>query len=666
MGRGRRDREYRVEDGCIRCGACAEIAEDLFGEREDGEGFEVLRQPRDESEVQAAQEALESCPVGVITASTDPVAPVAPEASRAGDVGAGAAGAAPQVIVAESKVRQTFERHPHLKEVMIRIDPVFRRLQNKTLWNTVARYATFRDAAFISKLSVCEILHELNEANGTLEQMAIACPECLEGGERRAVAPQGEAQDESGARELDLRDREALWLEKAVDGLQALSAGQRLVVRARVPLRPLMDRAEELHIRASMAERDGEVRHVFTCERGGGWRAENLEKLDVRGMDQDPFDVIMKKAYSVEDGGGFVLIQTFEPTPLINMLGAMDFEAEVERKGEAETWVTFRKRARRAAPATTGSGRVPVVIQSATPVAYPVIMRLLQSRALRDVVDIRELKVWEETEKHLGWIVDGRADISFTAVITMTRLAKLDVKMPAIFVWDNFYLLTRGYRAESLADVQGRTIHAPLFREAPPTALTRYLIRAHGLDEQRFRFSYGTPFGRPEQILWDFLHGRSDTVLLREPEASFALAGLDPDVTGSVLSYQDLWNDVHPGYGSFPNAGLLFKGAFVREHPDVARLVMRELASAIDWVNENRDAAARLSFDMMRHREGDVRRFLDRVHFRTVTGPELQRQAVRYLRILREEGIITTALPEDLHRVFELGLDPGPAPVRAG
>ena len=43
-----------------------------------------------------------------------------------------------------------------------------------------------------------------------------------------------------------------------------------------------------------------------------------------------------------------------------------------------------------------------VVIQSATPVAYPVIMRLLQSKKIRKAVNIRELKVWEETEKHLA------------------------------------------------------------------------------------------------------------------------------------------------------------------------------------------------------------------------------------------------------------------------
>ncbi len=640
-------RQYRVDDGCIRCGACVDIAESLFGLQADEQGYEVVKQPENEEELLAMQEALENCPVGVITTTEAPK-----EASEGG---------LPQVITAESKVRATFERNPDLMDVIIQMAPIFGRLQNKVLWNTVARYATFRDAARISKISVCEILHELNRENGTLEQMAISCPECLEGREAEPTLQPNAEIDETGAEELDLRDREAAWLEKAVHKLQGMTTGQKLVVRTRMPMQPFIDRAQELGIAASLYERGDEVRHVFVCEQGGDWRqaARSFEKLDVRGMSEDPFDVIMKKAYAAKEGSGFILIQTFEPTPLINMLTAMDFEAEVEPKGEAETWVYFHKKrstAESADSSAKSAERVPVVIQSATPVGYPVIMRLLQSKALREKVEIKELKVWEETEKHLGWIVNGKADISFTAVITMTKLAKMDVKMPAVFVWDNFHLLTRGYEAKGLEDLRGKTIHAPLFREAPPTALTRYLIRKHGLDEEDFHFKYGTPFGRPKQILWDFLQGNSDTVLLREPEASFAIAGLDPGVTSSVLSYYDLWNKVHPGYGSFPNAGVLFKGEFLRAHPEIAKLVLSELEEAIAWVNAHRDDAAKLSFDMMRQSQSNVRLFLDRVHFRAVGGADLQHQAVRYLKLLHAEGIIPTALPDDFEQIFDLGL----------
>ncbi|MBW2704447.1 MAG: ferredoxin, partial [Deltaproteobacteria bacterium] len=73
-------KEFKVEDGCIRCGACAEIAEGLYRLTADNQAYEVSRQPSSEEEAQAMQEALENCPVGVITAgetsepSTDSVA----------------------------------------------------------------------------------------------------------------------------------------------------------------------------------------------------------------------------------------------------------------------------------------------------------------------------------------------------------------------------------------------------------------------------------------------------------------------------------------------------------------------------------------------------------------------------------------------------------------
>ena len=86
----------------------------------------------------------------------------------------------------------------------------------------------------------------------------------------------------------------------------------------------------------------------------------------------------------------------------------------------------------------------------------------------------------------------------------------------------------------------------------------------------------------------------------------FSIAGLGIEVTSSVLSYHELWNEVNPGYGSFPNAG--------------------------------------------------VRLFLDRVHFRAVSGPELKDQALRYLNFLRDEEIITVDLPEDFGKMFELGI----------
>ena len=296
-----------------------------------------------------------------------------------------------------------------------------------------------------------------------------------------------------------------------------------------------------------------------------------------------------------------------------------------------------------------------VVIQSATPVAYPIIMRLLQSDRLRKAINIRELKVWEETEKHLGWIVNKKADISFSALITTSKLRTADVKVPALFVWDNFVMLTRGYDARDFGDVKGREIRLPLFAEAPPAKITRYLMKASGYNPDEFNFVFGEPFGRPEEIYADFVTGKADTVVLREPEASYAVKIMeDRGEKISEISFNEIWNKVNPGFGSFPNAGIVFKGEFVRENPDTANLVLEELRKAIDWVNENRFLSAKLSFDMMRQPVDRVEKFLERVNFNYVEGDELIEKIRSYFDILIAEGVLETELDDEFYEMFRI------------
>ncbi len=54
---------YYVDDQCINCGVCMEIAPDIFKSNDD-EGFAyVAAQPTDAGSTDLARDALESCPV---------------------------------------------------------------------------------------------------------------------------------------------------------------------------------------------------------------------------------------------------------------------------------------------------------------------------------------------------------------------------------------------------------------------------------------------------------------------------------------------------------------------------------------------------------------------------------------------------------------------------
>ncbi|MDR2576903.1 MAG: ferredoxin [Puniceicoccales bacterium] len=58
--------EFYVDDQCIDCDLCREIAPEIF-KREDNGGYSyVARQPQTNEEKELAREALESCPVGAI------------------------------------------------------------------------------------------------------------------------------------------------------------------------------------------------------------------------------------------------------------------------------------------------------------------------------------------------------------------------------------------------------------------------------------------------------------------------------------------------------------------------------------------------------------------------------------------------------------------------
>ena len=58
-------------DACIGCGACAAIAEDVFGS--DNEGISVLKKEEvsTEEEISVVQDAVDSCPTGAIALEED-------------------------------------------------------------------------------------------------------------------------------------------------------------------------------------------------------------------------------------------------------------------------------------------------------------------------------------------------------------------------------------------------------------------------------------------------------------------------------------------------------------------------------------------------------------------------------------------------------------------
>ncbi|BBE29929.1 hypothetical protein OSSY52_00700 [Tepiditoga spiralis] len=612
-----------LKEKCIACRACERVAEENF-KIIDGKAI-VYKQPENETEETKSIKALKSCPTNAIEIKNI------------------------ELITGSSNVKETLEKHPKLKEKLIELSPKFKKMQTPFMWNTLAKFATFENASKMTKISLCEILHTLNEELGLVKELSKKFPECIKEFNEEKFNNTDIFWDENEVLKVENNNFESI--ENVLNKLKNLKRGEGFVFEGEFVIDPFIKNIEELKYLYNVKKINKFEYRVSVFNKSN---KDNLNILDVRTMQVDPFDVIIKKAYSIKPGEEFILVQTFEPTPLINMLNGMGFDHKTEIKSEFEVWVYFKKTIEEEEK-NENSNKPTITIQSATPVGYPIIMKLLQSKKIKNAVNIKELKVWEETEKHLGWIVNGKADISFSALITASKFKGMDVKMPVVFVWDNFSILTRGYKAKSIEDLKGKKLYLPLFEDAPPAKITKYLIQSKGFDVNDFEFVFGKPFGRPKQIMNDFINGKVDTVLLREPEAGFAIKTLkNNNIKYSELSYGKLWNEINNNFGLFPNAGVIFKGEFVRKYPEISKVVLDELKNSIEWVNKNKKEAAKLSFDMMRANIENVEEFLNRVTFKYVEGEELTKKINQFYSLLIENDILNFEIDNDLMNMFKI------------
>ncbi|OQX96050.1 hypothetical protein B6I21_02215 [candidate division KSB1 bacterium 4572_119] len=550
-------------------------------------------------------------------------------------------------ILAKTKIGETLEKHPELKNILKELSPKFKKLDNPVIFKMVSKWATFSDVARIGGLSICELLHTLNEAIGTEEELSKYAPECIKEKEQKISDEQTPdwVKDAKQVILMDVRERDDFFLPEVLSAINRLEEKQVLLVINSFYPAPLINMLEEKGNKFYYQKESGvEHRLHIKGERiivNENWleEKESFEIVDVRKWKEDPFSELIKKANETPLGDGFRLIQKFVPTPLINMIEPLGYETFVEEKGMFEHHIYFYHKHQVQTKKIRVGDRIPLVIQSATPVVYPIIMKLLQSPELMSRIKIEELKIWDKTEKHLGWIVNNKADISFTAVAAVAKLYQkgLDVKLKSIVVWDNFYLLTRGYKAENFGDLKGHKIYLPLIKAAPPYAVTTFLMKKMGFNPDEFEFAFGDPFGRPEEIKKQFASGEIDTALLREPEASFALyeAGQDGQVS---IAYKDLWEQIYPGKGNLPNAGVLFKGEILREYPDLADLFLQETAKAVEWVKANPKESAKISYDIMGVTPEEAELFLSRVNLNYKKSEDVLDNVSHYLHVLNQAG----------------------------
>ena len=275
-------KRYNVSEECIGCRACVEVAGDNFSINDSNIAY-LKKQPQNEDEQAQCEEALEVCPVDVIS-SLEPQLNDDREA-----------------ILATSNIKETLDKYPQLRNVLIDLSPKFKRMQNAAIYNTLARFANFNDAARISGLSVCEILHTINRHLGTEDKLLKNMPECIkqtkEEIEDKSVPITWQ---ESSERYIYNNDT----INELIKKVSELETQQNIVIISVEKPIELLKVADGLNFQFNI-EKHKEYRiSIFNPkkkEQALPWqeRKATFEELDVRILTSDPFDIIIKKNVTI-------------------------------------------------------------------------------------------------------------------------------------------------------------------------------------------------------------------------------------------------------------------------------------------------------------------------------------------------------------------------------
>ena len=273
-------KKFKVSDECIGCRACVEVAGDNFEINDDNQAY-LKKQPENENEENQSLEAIEVCPVNAISAVE----------VKKEDL--------PDAILASSNIKETLDKYPKLKQVLLNLSPKFKRMQNPAMYNTLARFANFNDAAKVTGVSVCEILHTINNFLEVEDKLLKSMPECIK---KDKVEVENKSVDISWEESAERYIYNNNSVEELIHKVSGLEPQQNIVIISVEKPNELLKVVSGLNYVFNI-EKSREYRiSIFNPEKKEEilpWqeRKKSFEILDVRTMTSDPFDIIIKKAY---------------------------------------------------------------------------------------------------------------------------------------------------------------------------------------------------------------------------------------------------------------------------------------------------------------------------------------------------------------------------------
>ncbi len=181
------------------------------------------------------------------------------------------------IITEEDKIYDIIKKYPELKNVLISINPIYKRLSNPIMLNSVAKITAVKEAAKIGKIYTKQLLLELNEAIGKREEFINITKKTLFKAESNIL-------DKTFGNNSENRTKPN-WLKKF----------------------------------------------------------KSAKILDYTKTDEEPFLKVTQLASTLTKNEGFILLQNFEPIPLINYLKSLGFEVFTNQKTENKYKIYFYK-----------------------------------------------------------------------------------------------------------------------------------------------------------------------------------------------------------------------------------------------------------------------------------------------------------------------------------
>lgn len=225
------------------------------------------------------------------------------------------------------------------------------------------------------------------------------------------------------------------------------------------------------------------------------------------------------------------------------------------------------------------------------------------------------------------------------------------IRIAAVNTLSVLSILEKGETVQEIADLQGKTIYAPLTAKGSvPEYTLRHLLIENGVNpDEDVTFVWKTP----EEITVALKTGEASTALLPQPAATAALTKVEGLRTALVLN--DEWEKLETDALAITGV-LVVRADFEKEHPEAYARMLRDYKASIDYVNTHIDEVAPYVESYVDIAAGIAKQAIPACNLTYMDGKEMKKAVSEFLSILytQNPASVGGVLPDDS---FYLGAD---------